>query len=1169
MTSLSNGITTSHNKPSYSSHLPPRTPYFNSTPTDLISWSKNGFIAYASPQDKDSNNLLLTYLENIDGKSWQLALPQTINIRLDNNQMPEISFVSWSNLSTDLAISDVYGNFYILLAGVGLLVEKGESERSDVKNGNHGYAANGSNGNSNTTKNSGSNGSKPRKPSSNSPPSPAKPAPSYELTSYNHMEMIYRDIICPNPVGSSTSSSSTSVQSKIITFKWLNIEKPLIINKPASLITLDSKNQSPFIYSYGVSQYQVHGVTHPIPTKQACCGLRENGEFTLYFQGEHKVEYHKIRASLSDEQMVISKGSIGFTNDKEIVVTAYDLISNKILSYIVTVDWGFLVESAKRQKIDPPFHTPKESQRTPRLIVKRVDEMYPIVRYGDILKQSEVNKNDEVKTENGVKNENGDANIAKNSNIFVKQEKDKLIDDDLMDVDAFMNMDGDDMDVDVEVKDEVKAVEPARSPSPAPSEISQLHLSNLASIEVISATADNNSNLDIFITYTSQLSSTIYRYNLKPEIATISGAFNELGLRKNIQANNTSQKSFTIGLKDHMTRSGKVIKVASALNEMFVVIYYEDGRIEVVDRSNMKVVSMGDPKESDGDSNGDTNGKETLSSPPPTISTIFDIGFDFPKLQKAPPILTISPNLTSFVYTQPNDNHLFLKVVEKKRFLGISPKELFTSSVGFAFRHAYSCYTNTCSDDLIILIQYEIQRLRSNLSGNLSPAKVEIVVQKFVESIISESHKAINFQLDAFSKESVDKLLSNPPLQKLLSLQLVLGEISESGLSQRKLSEAGHERKPSNSENLSNIAPTLSTLPMPSHSSRISDIAWIVLNLRSASFGIMFSLSSIYRQISKKKPTEDSLQDSVTRGECIMSLIGNMKWLIDLMIYLNQELQQLANSRKDPSSNLTIKNSLAIPIILSMVPRLFLMYALSSIGKTHEILKKLHKDLADANKLYTPMKESLNRCFTICNSSPITLGVFENYLRDCDGLITTELSSKLSNREKGYGLKIEQRLVCQGELTPEMEYLANLIVDKHAANINRDLKISELYFCDVDWLDIGVSGQYKKIRGQASGPVVHDYPNLKANMVPRLKYSSRECTDVLRKIVIYTEEDFHAGSRSDNAKNPQKLRKCTRCRSVSLVSDPLVFDAPSTIGLWTMVFQRTCICGNAWVNREY
>lgn len=1083
----SNGIAP-YSKPVHGGHLPPRTPYFNSAPTDLISWSKNGFIAYASPHDRDSNNLLLTYLENVDGKSWQLAKPQTINIRLDNNQTPEISFVSWSNLCTDLAISDVYGNFYILLAGVGLLGEK-EDDTAEK------------NGHANGSKNGANNGkTKPITP-------PIKPTPSYELTSYNHMEMIYRDIIYQKQ---GTSPKSPSVQSKLVTFKWLNIEKPLIINKPATLITLDTKNQSPFIYSYGVSQYQVNGVTHPISTKQACCGLRENGEFTLYFQGEHKVEYHKIRTMLSDEQMVVSKASIGFSNDKEIVLTAYDMVTNKILTYIVTVDWGFLVESAKRQKIDPHFHTPAESQRMPKLMLTKVEEMYPVSKYGNELKKSE--EKSEVKIEKTDNNEQ--------SNI-----KDEGLQDDLMDVDAFMNMDGDDMDLDE--KDE--KVEPTRSPTP-PTINSQLQISNLASIDVISSTADKNSNLDIFIAYTSEATSTLYRYNLRPETETISDAFSDLGQRKNIQAS-PQKPAQTITLKDHMTRLGKVTKVSSGLNDMFVVIYYEDGKIEVVDRTTMKLVSK---------SELEADVKEPLNSPPATISTIFDVGFDFPRLEKAPAILTISPNLTSFVYTYPSDNHLSLKVVEKKRYLGISPKELFTSSVGFAFRHAYSCYTNTCSDDLIILIQYEVQRLRSNIGRNIAPEKVEIVVQKFIESIISESHKAMNFQLDAFSKESVDKLLSNPPLQKLLSLQLILGEVSE----QKSISQ------------------------LPTHSSRISDIAWIVLNLRSASFGIMFSLSSIYRQISKKKPTEDSLQDSVTRGECIMSLIGNMKWLIDLMVYLNQELLQLANSRKDSSSNLTVKNSLAIPIILSMVPRLFLMYALSSIGKTHEILKKLHKDLSDANKLYTPMKESLNRCFTICNNSPITLSVFENYLRDCDGLITSELSSKLSNKEKGYGLKIEQRLVCQGELTPDMEYLANLIIDKHATNINRDLKISELYFCDVDWLNIGISGN-KRQRPDA-GPVVHQYPSTKSNMVPRLRYSSRECIDALRKIIIYTEKDFHAGYRpSDNPKNPPKLRKCTRCRSVSLVSDPLVFDAPSTIGLWTMVFQRTCICGNAWVNREY
>ena len=43
----------------------------------------------------------------------------------------------------------------------------------------------------------------------------------------------------------------------------------------------------------------------------------------------------------------------------------------------------------------------------------------------------------------------------------------------------------------------------------------------------------------------------------------------------------------------------------------------------------------------------------------------------------------------------------------------------------------------------------------------------------------------------------------------------------------------------------------------------------------------------------EEKPSEDTLQDSITRGECIMSIIGNFKWLIDLLVYLNQELLQL------------------------------------------------------------------------------------------------------------------------------------------------------------------------------------------------------------------------------------------------------------------------------------
>ena len=248
----------------------------------------------------------------------------------------------------------------------------------------------------------------------------------------------------------------------------------------------------------------------------------------------------------------------------------------------------------------------------------------------------------------------------------------------------------------------------------------------------------------------------------------------------------------------------------------------------------------------------------------------------------------------------------------------------------------------------------------------------------------------------------------------------------------------------------------------------------------------------------------------------------------------------------------TMENSLALPILLAKVPRLFLMYALSSIGKTREILKKLHKDLAEANKLYTPMKEALNRYFSLTLQLPITFSLFENYLRECDAYISKELAAKLQGKDPGYALKLEQKLVCQGELLPEMQEIALVLLDRHQVNLNRDMKISELYFYDVDWLCVGVSLPHPP-RRPLRLPITTDANEKQLPFQARLPYAVNEHIDALRKIVV-----------SDGPK--LRLRKCTRCRLVSLVTDPLVFDAPHTIGLWTMVFQRTCICGNLWVN---
>lgn len=892
-----------------------------------ILWLKHGFLAYANP------HLYVTHLECVDGQQWRFAPPHKLH------PLP-VSLVLWLNPSTDLVVADVLGNFYIYLAGVGLV------SRSET--------------------------------------------PAYELTSYNHIEMIYQDLLVKLP---------------LVGFRWLKIAKPLIINGAAV------RDPALKQFSYLVKQVPPIGVTHPIPTKQACITVRRNGRITLYHQGEHKVEYHRVDCEPLPDVIDVSHALIGFLKDNRVMVSVVDSLTQQLFTYAVLIDWGHLTQLAARQKENPHYNTPDKDKTQPKLTATKLAQMALAPTY--------------------------------------------VFDD----------------------------------------ELEQCREGHFANLQVLNCTATRDISLLVWYQYEHE--TRFLRYQLVPETELVLSLFTQLAERKGITATNPANAQRTLRLADELVRPGKLIRIDEM--ELLIVFVFED-RIDVflpeMELINHKHTTPKDLLAMDID--------RPVEPEVTKIALVFDVGYDFADIP-ASPMIVVSPTLLSHVAFY--DNHPKLFPVERKWGQQLSKEHVYTMAVAFAHSHAQACYMNCCCDDLIVLIAAEVQRLAA--------AKPPLA-QDIVLLVLSESHKAINFALDTFSRESVDKLISNPPLQKLLSLQLLLGEL----------------------------------VPRPV----VSDIAWVVLNLRSTSFGIMFSLLSIYAQVTKKKPTDDLLADSVTRGERIISLIGSVKWFIDLMVYIYQELFQLLICRNQPNMDLkvTMENSLALPILLAKVPRLFLMYALSLIGKTREILKKLHKDLAEANKLYTPMKEALNRYFSLTLQLPITFSLFENYLRECDAYISKELATKLQGKDPGYALKLEQKLVCQGELLPEMQEIALVLLDRHQVNLNRDMKISELYFYDVDWLCVGVSLPHPP-RRPLRLPITTDANDKQLPFQARLPYAVNEHIDALRKIVV-----------SDGPK--LRLRKCTRCRLVSLVTDPLVFDAPHTIGLWTMVFQRTCICGNLWVN---
>lgn len=970
----------------------------------LLSWSRNGLIAYSIPNNKE--NLLLTYLENVNGKTWKLSTPQKIIVKPNEGQIPELSLLEWSYLNTDLAISDVYGNFYILLSGVGLIDEK------------EGMNSNGSVNSINS------------------------PSPSYELTSYNHLEVIFKDIIVPN------INSKPNHSLKVVAFKWLPIEKSQLIGKEAKLVHLPNAEDKKFAYSYGLSQHQPNNLCHPISTKQACIGLRANGEIVIFYQGEHKVEYHKLSGKLNEginKNLNITQAEFGFPNEKHIILIAYDEFSNKIITYKIFIDWGFLTEAAAKQKMDPHYNTPKESQTSPKLRIETVYQMAP-------LSQHEFN---------GVIYEDDE-----NDPQPVKKEDD-------MDIDNFTS-----------------TADGIYKP--------KLRIGKLASFHIVSPHLDDEDSMDIFVNYYNydenfKISTSMYRYRLAESNNPIINAFSEIGMTKDEE----STKEYYLQLYDQTNVPSQIIGILGTTCAMVIVC--GDGTSRTFARKNNTIIHV--------------NESNRCEKMPEKISSLAEIGFVLPTLEMKSPIAFGFSPFYNLAYFELNQTDLDIKIVflEKLQCLELSPEELYKTSVGFALYHSQSCYFNLNSDDLLIIIQLEIDRVSKKIGDFLDMEKIPDALDSFIESIICESHKAINFQLDVFNKETVDKLLSNPPLQKLLSLQLILG-----GLEGR----------------INNIS---------------QNIAWIVLNLRSCSFGIMFLLSSIYRQLSKKKPTEDTYQDSVTRAESIISLTGNVRWLVELIIYLNQELLELymSNKHKRPSK-ISFENSIVLPILISKVPRLFLMYALSSISKTQEVLKRLHKDLEESNKLFTPMKDALNRYFTSCSNSPLNLPLFETFIKECDGYILKEMNDITTKTSKTQALKLEQQMFCHGKIGPGLFQVGRWIIEKYSSFIVRDLKVAEMFYYDVNWINI--SNDFKDELELVRDEPIFTSKNCKT--VPRQRINDGYI-DALRKIIICS--------------NSQGLRKCTRCRSVSLVNDPLIFGE-GNIGLWTMVFQRTCVCGSSWAN---
>lgn len=1125
-----------------------------------ISWSRQGLIAYILDSQNDDGfsqkegNLRLTFLECVDGKHWQLAPPTFFNIGAlltgsnpssipvhQNTKQVSTNYVLFSNTGWDLFTSDKHGNVTILVTGLKrVLSNKPNSELISAENINHNIVQ-----------------------------------MQYSRTSFNTCEIFYTE-------HNKGATVLESLGNKVITAKWLNLQKTVISNIPAIRIQQNSENQvlngcaskmgaatedaHGYYYRYNASQHKAYGPCHPLSSKQACLSVRANGEICLYHQEEHGVEYVRVQGNLhneSDSTDLITKSSIGYERNGKIIIAAYYEKSMYLKFYEVVIHWNYLSNAAKLLAENPNYRATPEEKNNPTMEVRKI----------------------------------------------LQREMDNIVEGfTFTDIDIISPNFEQDSAMDVLVRVENK----------------KLHL--------------NDSFLTGIIRY--QLYETPLNQFIHKSFKTIASK-NSIDITQSLGTSYELKYSQTISIND------AIISLESQHLDMYISMVLASGEVKLFRRAtfleevNRFKADTRNIKTEAGLTPQPPQSQET--SLPPTISTLLDAGYEFPRIEKQPVYACLSPNLCAYVSLPIDGSSLEVGCVvthnvDPGYLKGEKKGLLLAKAAAIALRHTTACYLGYFTDDLVATIRTDLARMSKLASENYSYA--------LMVSILQESHRAINLNIDITPEQS-DKMTQNQPLQRLLTLQLSLSTF----------------------ENW--------------NKTRSGKIALALLNLRYIASSIMYTIHTIYSNIHRfaKKgfPATDTLLNAKLREECIISVVGVIRWCLDYIVLLSQEILELDSAFKSQNQeriSKLMKDSIVIPLILGKIPRAFLVFSIANIRRLFSFVQKfiekidpsvtakvtaenplggfdvieswflngdssvLQKKLGGPVKpgsppnskngkaiVTSPIVEAYYRLGLTIKRLPVSLVAFEKFLSEADGpLRNMKLDAPTS-------LAIEQQIICQGYISRNFTDAIRKLSDVFTKSVltYSDTKISDLYFYDVSWLgfnspedsedddyydndlsseechdntaaapqqisnEVAIDEFIKSDKSNLSRTVIIQKTDIKKsekmyrNLVCKILQNGgiidsvckewfgpetimKPVGEYITKKNIYS--DTTVGESSKTALTPTgdlrpNIRKCIRCGSISVVNDEVVFIPNSMTFVTNPVFQqyqRICICGGSWVN---
>ncbi|KAK9475022.1 mediator complex, subunit Med16 [Dipodascopsis tothii] len=129
----------------------------------------------------------------------------------------------------------------------------------------------------------------------------------------------------------------------IVGFKWLNMNKPILVNNPAN-------RQDDRQFHYSIHKTSPFGPWHPHNNRQACIAITRNGKLKFWYQ-QHETKYRELVRDLESDMAVEDYYShASFTSDRDntFVLAAYSSSRHTLKIFRIAIQWNVLATGAQQ-----------------------------------------------------------------------------------------------------------------------------------------------------------------------------------------------------------------------------------------------------------------------------------------------------------------------------------------------------------------------------------------------------------------------------------------------------------------------------------------------------------------------------------------------------------------------------------------------------------------------------------------------------------------------------------------------------------------------------------------------------------------------------------------------------------------------------------------------------